>query len=40
MNALSEKKRAELGERAKCRVRNAYGWEYITNEYAKVFLNH
>ncbi len=39
-DALSEKKRTELGERARRRVRNAYGWEYITNEYAKVFLNH
>lgn len=39
-DALSEKKRTELGERARRRVRNAYGWEHIANEYAKVFLNH
>ncbi len=38
-DAISEKKCTELGERAKRRVREAYGWKHIANEYEKVFLS-
>ena len=29
-----------MGEKAKARIRDAYSWEHISNEYEKVFLEH
>lgn len=38
-DTLSAQQRAELGDRAKERIRSAYSWEHIAAEYEKVFLN-
>lgn len=35
---LSENQIAVLGEKAKKRIADAYSWEFITNEYEKLFL--
>lgn len=34
---LSDRKRREYGERAKKRVRDAYSWKFIADQYEKVF---
>ena len=31
--------RAELGRKAKKRIRTAYSWEYISGRYAEIWVN-
>ena len=38
-DAMSEEKIMILGEKAKRRMRQYYSWEYIVDEYEKVFLS-
>ena len=37
-DTMSEAEIKELGEKAKKRIQDAYSWEYIVDEYEKVFL--
>ena len=37
-DTLSEAKIAACGERAKARIREAYTWEYIVEQYEELFL--
>ena len=34
---ISREQRAEYGEKAKQRIRNAYSWQYIAERYTDVF---
>ena len=38
-DVMSEEKIMILGEKAKRRMRQYYSWEYIVDEYEKVFLS-
>lgn len=38
-DALDEKTTAEMSQKAKHRIQKLYSWDFITNEYAKIFLD-
>lgn len=38
-DALSDQQIAELGQKAKARIADAYSWQFIASEYEKLFLN-
>lgn len=38
VDAMSDKKRMELGQKAKARIREAYSWPYICGRYEEAFL--
>ena len=37
-DALSQEQISALGEKAKKRIADAYSWQFITDEYEKLFL--
>ena len=38
VDGMSREERMKLGEKAKKRIRTAYSWEYITEQYERLFL--
>ena len=38
-DTMSEEEIKELGVKAKKRIADAYSWEYIVDQYEKVFLS-
>ena len=38
IDKISNKKRAEYGQKAKQRIQNAYSWKYICDQYLEEFL--
>lgn len=39
MDQISSEERRELGRKAKERIREAYSWDYITDQYEKLFID-
>ena len=37
-DVITEEKRSEYGQKAKQRIKNAYSWQFICDQYAKEFL--